>query len=76
MWLKADLTSMCFPNSVSSLRLAYKDLEIHVKKDENPNLRGQKKVEAERLGMGFGSCRRYGLLGLVSPVQFAHGEGL
>ncbi|CAO2601427.1 ADP-ribosylation factor GTPase-activating protein 3, partial [Lemmus lemmus] len=42
---------------VSSLRLAYKDLEIHMKKDENPNLRGQKKVEAERLGMGFGSCR-------------------
>lgn len=42
---------------VSSLRLAYKDLEIHMKKDENLNLRGQKKVEAERLGMGFGSCR-------------------
>ncbi|XP_075816273.1 ADP-ribosylation factor GTPase-activating protein 3 isoform X1 [Microtus pennsylvanicus] len=42
---------------VSSLRLAYKDLEIYMKKDENSNLRGQKKVEAERLGMGFGSCR-------------------
>ncbi|XP_028644549.1 ADP-ribosylation factor GTPase-activating protein 3 isoform X3 [Grammomys surdaster] len=43
---------------VSSLRLAYKDLEIHRKKDdERLNLSGQKKVEAERLGMGFGSCR-------------------
>ncbi|XP_055482872.1 ADP-ribosylation factor GTPase-activating protein 3 isoform X1 [Psammomys obesus] len=43
--------------SVSSLRLAYKDLEIHMKKDEKLNLSGQKKAEAERLGMGFGSCR-------------------
>ncbi|XP_031206769.1 ADP-ribosylation factor GTPase-activating protein 3 isoform X3 [Mastomys coucha] len=43
--------------SVSSLRLAYKDLEINSKKDERLNLSGQKKVEAERLGMGFGSCR-------------------
>uniref|UniRef100_A0A8C6R3R3 ADP-ribosylation factor GTPase-activating protein 3 n=1 Tax=Nannospalax galili TaxID=1026970 RepID=A0A8C6R3R3_NANGA len=42
---------------VSSLRLAYKDLEIHMKKDEKSNLSGQKKVEAERLGMGLGSCR-------------------
>uniref|UniRef100_A0A8C8U3Q5 ADP-ribosylation factor GTPase-activating protein 3 n=1 Tax=Peromyscus maniculatus bairdii TaxID=230844 RepID=A0A8C8U3Q5_PERMB len=42
---------------VSSLRLAYKDLDIHMKKDEKLNLSGQKKVEAERLGMGFGSCR-------------------
>ncbi|XP_029386958.1 ADP-ribosylation factor GTPase-activating protein 3 isoform X2 [Mus pahari] len=42
---------------VSSLRLAYKDLEINRKKDERLNLSGQKKVEAERLGMGFGSCR-------------------
>jgi ADP-ribosylation factor GTPase-activating protein 2/3 len=40
------------------LRLAYKDLEISRKKDERLNLSGQKKVEAERLGMGFGSCRR------------------
>nr|XP_045008048.1 ADP-ribosylation factor GTPase-activating protein 3 isoform X4 [Jaculus jaculus] len=42
---------------VSSLRLAYKDLEIQMKKDEKLKLTGQKKVEAERLGMGFGSCR-------------------
>ncbi|XP_051016057.1 ADP-ribosylation factor GTPase-activating protein 3 [Acomys russatus] len=42
---------------VSSLRLAYKDLDIHMKKDEKLNLSGQKKAEAERLGMGFGSCR-------------------
>ncbi|XP_040843112.1 ADP-ribosylation factor GTPase-activating protein 3 isoform X3 [Ochotona curzoniae] len=42
---------------VSSLRLAYKDLEIQTKKDEKMNLSGQKKAEAERLGMGFGSCR-------------------
>ena len=39
--------------------MAYKDLEIQRKTDERLNLSGQKKVEAERLGMGFGSCRRY-----------------
>ncbi|XP_021570892.1 ADP-ribosylation factor GTPase-activating protein 3 isoform X2 [Carlito syrichta] len=42
---------------VSSLRLAYKDLEIQMKKDENMNISGKKKVESERLGMGFGHCR-------------------
>nr|KAF6451621.1 ADP ribosylation factor GTPase activating protein 3 [Molossus molossus] len=42
---------------VSSLRLAYKDLEIQMKKDEKMNLSGKKKVESERLGMGFGNCR-------------------
>ncbi|XP_077025191.1 ADP-ribosylation factor GTPase-activating protein 3 isoform X1 [Tamandua tetradactyla] len=42
---------------VSSLRLAYKDLEIQMKKDEKMNISGKKKIESERLGMGFGSCR-------------------
>ncbi|XP_007939982.1 ADP-ribosylation factor GTPase-activating protein 3 [Orycteropus afer afer] len=42
---------------VSSLRLAYKDLEIQRKKDEKMNISGKKKVESERLGMGFGNCR-------------------
>ncbi|XP_058164862.1 ADP-ribosylation factor GTPase-activating protein 3 [Dasypus novemcinctus] len=42
---------------VSSLRLAYKDLEIQMKKDEKMNISGKKKIESERLGMGFGNCR-------------------
>ncbi|XP_030069601.1 ADP-ribosylation factor GTPase-activating protein 3 isoform X2 [Microcaecilia unicolor] len=42
---------------VTSLRLAYKDLEIQMKKDEEKlkNLSTKKKAEAERLGMGFGN---------------------
>ncbi|KAK2492367.1 hypothetical protein MC885_021865 [Smutsia gigantea] len=42
---------------VSSLRLAYKDLEIQMKKDEKMNMSDQKKIESERLGMGFGNRR-------------------
>uniref|UniRef100_A0A8C9PHS9 ADP-ribosylation factor GTPase-activating protein 3 n=1 Tax=Spermophilus dauricus TaxID=99837 RepID=A0A8C9PHS9_SPEDA len=42
---------------VSSLRLAYKDLEIQMKKDEKMNLSGRWKANAERLGMGLGNCR-------------------
>ncbi|XP_037369320.1 ADP-ribosylation factor GTPase-activating protein 3 [Talpa occidentalis] len=42
---------------VSSLRLAYQDLEIQIKRDEKMNLSGKKKMESERLGMGFGNCR-------------------
>ncbi|XP_078530019.1 ADP-ribosylation factor GTPase-activating protein 3 isoform X2 [Lissotriton helveticus] len=39
---------------VTSLRFAYKDLEMQLKSDEKlKNLTGKKKVEAERLGMGF-----------------------
>ncbi|XP_009868695.1 PREDICTED: ADP-ribosylation factor GTPase-activating protein 3 [Apaloderma vittatum] len=41
---------------VSSLRLAYRDLDIKTK-EENLNLSGKKKSELERLGMGFGSNR-------------------
>ncbi|XP_063164323.1 ADP-ribosylation factor GTPase-activating protein 3 isoform X2 [Candoia aspera] len=41
---------------VSSLRLAYKDLEIQMK-DEKLNVSGKKKAEVERLGMGFSSNR-------------------
>lgn len=46
-----------FCSSVSSLRLAYRDLDIKTK--EKLNLSGRKKNEFERLGMGFGSNRRY-----------------
>ncbi|NXN22716.1 ARFG3 protein, partial [Nycticryphes semicollaris] len=41
---------------VSSLRLAYRDLDIEIKEDKL-NLSGKKKSELERLGMGFGSSR-------------------
>ncbi|KAF1657999.1 UNVERIFIED_CONTAM: ADP-ribosylation factor GTPase-activating protein 3, partial [Eudyptes robustus] len=41
---------------VSSLRLAYRDLDIKTK-EEKLNLSGRKKNELERLGMGFGSNR-------------------
>ncbi|XP_059508382.1 ADP-ribosylation factor GTPase-activating protein 3-like isoform X2 [Stegostoma tigrinum] len=42
---------------VSSLRLAYQDLEIQRKKDDEKlnKLEGKKKEQAERLGMGFSS---------------------
>nr|XP_020732552.1 ADP-ribosylation factor GTPase-activating protein 3 [Odocoileus virginianus texanus] len=55
-----DLLSRAAPKEesiVSSLRLAYKDLEIHMKKDEKMNMSGKKKAESERLGMGFGNSR-------------------
>uniref|UniRef100_A0A0F7Z742 ADP-ribosylation factor GTPase-activating protein 3 n=1 Tax=Micrurus fulvius TaxID=8637 RepID=A0A0F7Z742_MICFL len=41
---------------ISSLRLAYKDLEIQMK-DEKLNVPGKKKTEIERLGMGFSNSR-------------------
>ncbi|MGH0170295.1 UNVERIFIED_CONTAM: hypothetical protein FKN15_058905 [Acipenser sinensis] len=42
---------------VTSLRLAYQDLEIQRKKDDEKmkNFQGKKKEQAERLGMGFSS---------------------
>uniref|UniRef100_A0A9L0IG03 ADP-ribosylation factor GTPase-activating protein 3 n=1 Tax=Equus asinus TaxID=9793 RepID=A0A9L0IG03_EQUAS len=55
-----DVLARAAPNEesiVSSLRLAYKDLEIQMKKDEKVNVSGKKKVDSERLGMGFGSGR-------------------
>ncbi|XP_004845511.1 ADP-ribosylation factor GTPase-activating protein 3 isoform X2 [Heterocephalus glaber] len=55
-----DLLARATPKEesiVSSLRLAYKDLEIQRKKDEKLNMNGKKKAEVERLGMGLGSCR-------------------
>nr|XP_012597175.1 ADP-ribosylation factor GTPase-activating protein 3 [Microcebus murinus] len=55
-----DLLARAAPKEesmVSSLRLAYKDLEIQMKKDEKMNISGKNKVESERLGMGFGHCR-------------------
>ncbi|XP_041111067.1 ADP-ribosylation factor GTPase-activating protein 3-like isoform X2 [Polyodon spathula] len=44
-------------NVVTSLRLAYQDLEIQRKKDDEKmkNFQGKKKEQAERLGMGFSS---------------------
>uniref|UniRef100_F7IFQ7 ADP-ribosylation factor GTPase-activating protein 3 n=1 Tax=Callithrix jacchus TaxID=9483 RepID=F7IFQ7_CALJA len=42
---------------VSSLRLAYKDLEIQMKKDEKMNMSGKANVDSDRLGMGFGNYR-------------------
>lgn len=47
-----------FSSSVSSLRLAYRDLDIKAR-EETLNLSGKKKSELERLGMGLGSNRRY-----------------
>ncbi|NWT16837.1 ARFG3 protein, partial [Vireo altiloquus] len=41
---------------VSSLRLAYRDLDIKAR-EETLNLAGKKKTELERLGMGLGSNR-------------------
>ncbi|XP_039091795.1 ADP-ribosylation factor GTPase-activating protein 3 [Hyaena hyaena] len=55
-----DLLARAAPKEesiVSSLRLAYKDLEIQMKKNEKATMSGQKKIESERLGMGFGNCR-------------------
>ncbi|XP_045410698.1 ADP-ribosylation factor GTPase-activating protein 3 [Lemur catta] len=55
-----DLLARAAPKEesmVSSLRLAYKDLEIQMKKDEKMNISGKNKVESERLGMGFGHGR-------------------
>ncbi|NXC91697.1 ARFG3 protein, partial [Cercotrichas coryphoeus] len=43
---------------VSSLRLAYRDLDIKAR-EETLNLSGKKKTELERLGMGLGSNRRH-----------------
>ncbi|XP_043943469.1 ADP-ribosylation factor GTPase-activating protein 3 isoform X2 [Protopterus annectens] len=42
---------------VTSLRLAYQELELQRKKEEQKlkNMEGKKKEQAERLGMGFGS---------------------
>ncbi|KAM8973372.1 ADP-ribosylation factor GTPase-activating protein 3 isoform 2-T2 [Pelodytes ibericus] len=42
---------------VSSLRLAYKELEIQKQKDDETlkNMPARKKADAERLGMGFGN---------------------
>ncbi|XP_072452436.1 ADP-ribosylation factor GTPase-activating protein 3 isoform X2 [Notamacropus eugenii] len=54
---------------VSSLRLAYKDLEIQMKRDEKMNFGGKKKIESERLGMGFGVTRSGISHSVVSDMQ-------
>ncbi|XP_015725195.1 ADP-ribosylation factor GTPase-activating protein 3 isoform X3 [Coturnix japonica] len=53
---------------VSSLRLAYRDLDIKTK-EEKLNLSGKKKNELERLGMGFGSNRSGISHSVISDMQ-------
>ncbi|XP_071589337.1 ADP-ribosylation factor GTPase-activating protein 3 [Heliangelus exortis] len=53
---------------VSSLRLAYRDLDIK-SKEEKLNLSGKKKDELERLGMGFGSNRSGISHSVISDMQ-------
>ncbi|XP_028584584.2 ADP-ribosylation factor GTPase-activating protein 3 isoform X1 [Podarcis muralis] len=58
---------------VSSLRLAYKDLEIQMK-DEKINMAGKKKTEVERLGMGFNSNRSGISHSVTSDMQMIQQE--
>ncbi|CAI5773948.1 ADP-ribosylation factor GTPase-activating protein 3 isoform X5 [Podarcis lilfordi] len=58
---------------VSSLRLAYKDLEIQMK-DEKINMAGKKKSEVERLGMGFNSNRSGISHSVISDMQIIEQE--
>ncbi|XP_061438313.1 ADP-ribosylation factor GTPase-activating protein 3 isoform X2 [Rhineura floridana] len=58
---------------VSSLRLAYKDLEIHMK-EEKLNMAGKKKTEVERLGMGFNSNRSGISHSVISDMQIIEQE--
>uniref|UniRef100_G1NLW6 ADP-ribosylation factor GTPase-activating protein 3 n=1 Tax=Meleagris gallopavo TaxID=9103 RepID=G1NLW6_MELGA len=53
---------------VSSLRLAYRDLDIKTK-EEKLNISGKKKNELERLGMGFGSSRSGISHSVISDMQ-------
>ncbi|XP_069855805.1 ADP-ribosylation factor GTPase-activating protein 3 [Dipodomys merriami] len=59
---------------VSSLRLAYKDLELHMKKDMKPGVSGRSQAEAERLGMGFGACRGGVSHSVTSDMQIIEQE--
>ncbi|XP_066489700.1 ADP-ribosylation factor GTPase-activating protein 3 isoform X2 [Tiliqua scincoides] len=56
---------------VSSLRLAYKDLEIEMKEEK---LSGKKKAEVERLGMGFNRNRSGISHSVVSDMQIIEQE--
>ncbi|XP_077193967.1 ADP-ribosylation factor GTPase-activating protein 3 isoform X2 [Paroedura picta] len=58
---------------VSSLRLAYKDLEIQLK-DEKLNKASKMKTEAERLGMGFSSNRSGISHSVISDMQIIEQE--
>ncbi|XP_073940715.1 ADP-ribosylation factor GTPase-activating protein 3 isoform X2 [Castor canadensis] len=72
-----DLLAKAAPKEesvVSSLRLAYKDLEIQMKKDEKMNTSGKKKVEAERLGMGLGNSRSGISHSVTSDMQIIEQE--
>ncbi|XP_051818251.1 ADP-ribosylation factor GTPase-activating protein 3-like [Antechinus flavipes] len=63
-----DLQAPKEESIVSSLRLAYKDLEIQMKRDEK-NFSGKKKIESERLGMGLGNARSGISHSVVSDMQ-------
>ncbi|XP_044306773.1 ADP-ribosylation factor GTPase-activating protein 3 isoform X7 [Varanus komodoensis] len=58
---------------VSSLRLAYRDLEIQMK-EEKLNVAGKKKTEVERLGMGFSSNRSGISHSITSDMQIIEQE--
>ncbi|KAH0616408.1 hypothetical protein JD844_027475 [Phrynosoma platyrhinos] len=58
---------------VSSLRLAYKDLEIQMK-EEKLNVDGKKKTEVDRLGMGFSSNRSGISHSVTSDMQIIEQE--
>ncbi|XP_062990388.1 ADP-ribosylation factor GTPase-activating protein 3 isoform X2 [Elgaria multicarinata webbii] len=58
---------------VSSLRLAYKDLEIQMK-EEKLNMAGKKKTEVDRLGMGFSSNRSAISHSVTSDMQIIEQE--
>ncbi|KAM4882973.1 ADP-ribosylation factor GTPase-activating protein 3 isoform 1-T1 [Thomomys bottae] len=71
---QAKATSKEESVSVSSLRLAYKDLELHMKKDAKPGISGRNQAEAERLGMGFGACRGGVSHSVTSDMQIIEQE--
>uniref|UniRef100_A0A803SSY4 ADP-ribosylation factor GTPase-activating protein 3 n=1 Tax=Anolis carolinensis TaxID=28377 RepID=A0A803SSY4_ANOCA len=58
---------------VSSLRLAYKDLEINMK-EEKLNVAGKKKTEVDRLGMGFSGNRSGISHSVTSDMQIIEQE--
>ncbi|XP_015278461.1 PREDICTED: ADP-ribosylation factor GTPase-activating protein 3 isoform X1 [Gekko japonicus] len=69
----ANIRSVREEPLVSSLRLAYKDLEIQMKEDKL-NMTGKKKTEAERLGMGFSSNRSGISHSVISDMQIIEQE--
>ncbi|XP_043822829.1 ADP-ribosylation factor GTPase-activating protein 3 isoform X2 [Dromiciops gliroides] len=64
-----DLQAPKEDSIMSSLRLAYQDLEIQMARDKKMNFDGKKKIESERLGMGFGNTRSGISHSVVSDMQ-------